>query len=362
MKRQLLTFAVIFAAALALFTFRLGQPNGPVFDEPCYVAGAKALMHGLPDANPEHPPMGKLLIGVGIAAFGDTPFGWRIASAVAGALTVAGAFLLVQTLTISFEAGILAAILLTFNNFTFVLARVAMLEIFILMFLVWAILAWLQKQFVVAGFLFGLAVATKWSALVVLAVCLVVTFIYQRWYWSAFPKMIMTSALTYCVTFGGRNPIAASRFILNFHKHAEGNPAINSLWFTWVTRVQPERAMDYLTANPALTICGVVALVVMVLRFVQTQKFVDGVVVAIFAGSLLQWAIIGRHFSYYYYYALAFTFMTLAVPVALRHNPKVFGVRVSVLVAAAVFVGFLVFYPKMTNLEAPYDCALYCIS
>jgi dolichyl-phosphate-mannose-protein mannosyltransferase len=362
MNKQLLTFAVILTATLALFTFRLGQPNGPVFDEPCYVAGAKALMHGLPDANPEHPPMGKLIIGLGISAFGDTPFGWRIASAVAGSLTVAGAYLLIQTLTVSYEAGVLAAILLTFNNFTFVLARVAMLEIFILLFLVWAILAWLQKLFVVAGFLFGLAVATKWSALVVFAVILGVTFIYQRWYWAAFPKMIVTSALTYCATFGGRNPITASRFILHFHQHAPGNSSINSLWFTWVTRVQPERAMDYLTANPALTIAGVMSLVFCLIRFAQSRKFVDGVVVVIFAGCLLQWAIIGRHFSYYYYYALAFTFMTLAVPVALRHNPKVLGVRLSVVVTVAVVVGFLVFYPKMTNLEAPYDCALYCIS
>jgi dolichyl-phosphate-mannose--protein O-mannosyl transferase len=357
-----ITAALIFTASLALFTFRLGQPSSPIFDEPCYVAGAKALMHGLPDANPEHPPMGKLLIGLGITAFGDNPFGWRIASAVAGAFSVAGAFVLICILTSRFEAGVLAALLMTFNNFTFVLARVAMLEIFIICFLIWGLAAWKQGQWVLAGFLFGCAIATKWSALVVFVTVIGLMAVYHRWYLKGAAKMILTAVVTYCASFGGRNPITASKFILHFHQHATGNPAINSLWFTWITRTNPERAMDYLVANPAMAVCGVLALVFCVVSFIKGKMFVDGVVVALFASSLLQWAIIGRTFSYYYYYAIAFTMLTLLVPVALRSNPKIFGVRLSTVVVVAVMVGFLIMYPKMTGLEAPYDCALVCIA
>lgn len=350
--KTLTTIGIIFVASLALFTFRLGQPTQPVFDEPCYVAGAKALMSGLPDANPEHPPMGKLLIGLGIRAFGDNPFGWRIASAVAGSLSVAGAFLLILSVTGNYEMGVLAALLLVFNNFTFVLARVAMLEIFIIMFVVWALVAWLQKRYVSCGFLLGCAVATKWSALIICVLVFGITLV-----WGERAKLyhlVLPAVAVYVASFAGRNPIKASIFILNFHKHAAGNPAINSLWYTWLMRMQPERAMDYLTANAAITIVGIAALVVCMYR----KEWLMG---SLFLGSLLQWAIIGRTFSYYYYYAMAFTFMTLAIPVALRNNPKVFGVRLSVLVAVGAAVGFLILYPKMVALEAPYDCALVCI-
>jgi dolichyl-phosphate-mannose--protein O-mannosyl transferase len=111
-----------------------------------------------------------------------------------------------------------------------------------------------------------------------------------------------------------------------------------------------------------MAVCGVLALVFCVVSFIKGKMFVDGVVVALFASSLLQWAIIGRTFSYYYYYAIAFTMLTLLVPVALRSNPKIFGVRLSTVVVVAVMVGFLIMYPKMTGLEAPYDCALVCIA
>lgn len=350
--KNLTTIGLIFVASLVLFTFRLGQPVQPVFDEPCYVAGAKALWAGQPDANPEHPPMGKYLIGAGIAAFGDNPFGWRIASAVAGSLTIVAAFVLILTLTGSFEMGILAALLMALNNFTFVLARVAMLEIFIMMFVLWGLVAWLKEHYVVAGVLFGCAVATKWSAVVVLATIGLVTILKREWLATA--KIGAVSVATYLVSFLGRNPITASRFILEFHKHAKGNPLINAPWFTWLTRLQPERAMDYMTANLAITMGGVLALAFCIYR----KEWFMG---ALFTGSLLQWAVIGRTFSYYYYYAMAFTFLTLAVPVALRNNPKVLGVRLSVLVAVGAFVFFLIYYPKMTALESPYDCALVCI-
>jgi len=90
----------------------------------------------------------------------------------------------------------------------------------------------------------------------------------------------------------------------------------------------------------------------------------EGLVVALFAGSWLQWAIIARPFEYYYYYSMAATFLCLAVPTALRRAPdyRMLGIRVSLIAAAAATVVFVMFYPKMAGLEAPWDCAIKCIA
>ena len=88
-------------AAAALRIVSLGRPVELVFDEifyardACwYVIGTESVC-GITDlASRAHPPMGKWLIGSGIAAFGYEPFGWRIAAAVAGTIGVALLYLL----------------------------------------------------------------------------------------------------------------------------------------------------------------------------------------------------------------------------------------------------------------------------
>ena len=83
--------------ALASFVLRLvnlGSTKGYIFDEVYYVDGARDLIkYGVEVSgnSPEfivHPPVGKWLIGAGIAIFGDNEFGWRFATALIGTLLI----------------------------------------------------------------------------------------------------------------------------------------------------------------------------------------------------------------------------------------------------------------------------------
>ena len=83
--------------ALASFVLRLvnlGSTKGFIFDEVYYVDGARDLLKfgvEVSGSNPEfivHPPVGKWLIGAGIAIFGDNEFGWRFATALIGTLLI----------------------------------------------------------------------------------------------------------------------------------------------------------------------------------------------------------------------------------------------------------------------------------
>src|SRR5271166_1918827 len=129
------------AFALFLFLAGIGNPPMPIFDESSYVMGARSLLSGTQDLNPEHPPLAKFLIAGGMKLFGDNPLGWRLAGAALGALTVVAIFLWTYLLLRDYALSLTAAGLTLFNNFLFVMSRVAMLDVFYFAFVMWGVLA-----------------------------------------------------------------------------------------------------------------------------------------------------------------------------------------------------------------------------
>lgn len=223
----------IFLLALAMRLYHLGSPREFSFDETYYAKHAWSLLnHGYvldyPDdaderildgdtrvwsEDPElivHPEVGKWMIAIGIRLFGMEPFGWRFASAVAGALLVLVMVRLVRRMTGSTLLGGVAGVLLTFDSMHFVLSRLALLDIFLALFLMCGVACVVNDRFWVrarlaalapdggltgwgpvrallwrpwllaGGVAWGLAVGTKWTALYPLAAFGVLV-----WAWSA---------------------------------------------------------------------------------------------------------------------------------------------------------------------------------
>ncbi len=192
----LLVTITLGAAVLRLAS--LGRPLELVFDEifyardACwYVIGTEATC-GITDlASRAHPPLGKWLIGAGIALFGYDPFGWRVSAAVVGTATVALvyplAWRLLRPITTPVAATVGAAAatgLLAIDFLHLVHSRVGMLDAFITFFVVGAVLAivldrdrrreWTDAPWwwrltlgrpwrLLAGVCLGAAVAVKWS-------------------------------------------------------------------------------------------------------------------------------------------------------------------------------------------------------
>src|SRR5208283_3271951 len=134
---------LVFAMSMALLAPHLGVPRGKVWDENLYVSGAKALYQmtpgtwlGVPSyTNPEHPPLGKYLIGLGVVFIGDNTVGWRAVPIVFGSLTLMVIFLWISNIADAFTAWIAVVLVMT-NGFWFVMSRLAMLSIFELFFCV----------------------------------------------------------------------------------------------------------------------------------------------------------------------------------------------------------------------------------
>lgn len=212
--------SVIATVAFLLRLWRLEQPRRFVFDETYYAKDAFSLWHGgyprafIPDADVMigsgvappgilqdkvtmimHPEVGKWMIAAGEATFGMTPFGWRISSVVAGSLLVLVVARIARRLTSSNWMACVAALLLCLDGLHFTMSRLALLDIFLVLFLSCAVACvladrdWVTARLdqgtdqgsdgptgwspfmlwrpwlTTAGVCFGLAVGTKWLAL-----------------------------------------------------------------------------------------------------------------------------------------------------------------------------------------------------
>ena len=172
---------LIAIGAFFLRVINLGNPKGFVFDEVYYVDGARDyLRYGVEVAGskPEfvvHPPIGKWCIALGIKIFGDSEFGWRIAAAAAGTLIILIAARLAHELFYSPFLTAITAALMAVDGLLLVHSRTALLDLFLTLFILTAAYFWFRRQYWYSGIFFGLALATKWSALYFIALFALIT-------------------------------------------------------------------------------------------------------------------------------------------------------------------------------------------
>ncbi|GAB1643180.1 dolichyl-phosphate-mannose--protein mannosyltransferase [Krasilnikovia sp. MM14-A1259] len=195
---------VIVAVAAILRLQGISKPKGYIFDEVYYPTDAwDMLHHGVEwdektngPAYVVHPPLGKWLIALGEAVFGNNERGWRVPAAIAGTLMI---LILIRVAYRLFHSIVLAGtagLLMTLDGFQMVLSRTSLLDIFLGLFVLASFAAmvldrdayrrrWLRALeggfdpagarrlpgaavpwwLLAAGVLFGLACGVKWSAL-----------------------------------------------------------------------------------------------------------------------------------------------------------------------------------------------------
>ena len=201
-----LGFVTLLAAILRFA--RLDIPKSIVFDETYYAKDAcwyvevtKSVCEIDYEQTYVHPPLGKWLIAIGIRLFGHDSFGWRVAAAAAGVVTVALLYLLAKRILKSALGATLASGLLAIDLLHFVQSRISMLDIFVPLFGMAAVLfvvydrdryrpppdapkanGILDRPWrLAAGACAGAATASKWSGIFFLALVVLLTL---AWEWS----------------------------------------------------------------------------------------------------------------------------------------------------------------------------------
>ncbi|HXG31215.1 MAG TPA: phospholipid carrier-dependent glycosyltransferase [Thermodesulfobacteriota bacterium] len=169
--------------SVGLRLYRLNIPDSYYFDEIYFAFTAEEMAKGnragweMGHSAPKgfayewtHPPLGKELSAIGILIFGDNPFGWRFFQALFGGLGTLIMYLLGKELFESRRIGLLSAFLFTFESFFFVLSRIAMVDIFLTVFILLASLYLVRYArtrrrafLLVSGLFCGAAMSVKWN-------------------------------------------------------------------------------------------------------------------------------------------------------------------------------------------------------
>ena len=154
--------------------------NGMYFDEIYHARTAYEFLHTMSVYEWTHPPLGKILIMLGVAVFGMKPFGWRVVPALFGAAMLPVFFTLAKRLFRRRDLAFLAAALLALDTMHYTQTRIATVDVFILFFILLMVLFmtdYIQTDYMKAplktlffplgacGVSFGLGVASKWTGL-----------------------------------------------------------------------------------------------------------------------------------------------------------------------------------------------------
>jgi dolichyl-phosphate-mannose--protein O-mannosyl transferase len=129
--------------ALVLRLIGLSHPGQKIFDEVYYAKEAHDLLNYGVERNNDnngpgyvvHPPLGKWMIAVGEHFYGYNSFGWRISAAVIGALSVLLLARIGRRMFGSTLLGCVAGLLLSLDGLHFVMSRVALLDIYLMFWL-----------------------------------------------------------------------------------------------------------------------------------------------------------------------------------------------------------------------------------
>ena len=187
----------LLAVSLGLRLYRLGERAGQLIgDEEWYIQDARVLLglpvhlHHLPsaplsglDPNSEHPPLAKLIIAGSMKLFGVREFAWRLPSVLLGTLSIWLLYRIVLALRGSQGQAFFAAFLLAFDNMSFIHGRIAMLDVYMVTFLLLGTLLYLHDYFELSGVAFAVGALCKLTGLLGLFAMLLYDALLARKQW-----------------------------------------------------------------------------------------------------------------------------------------------------------------------------------
>ena len=397
---------------LVLRLWNLDSPKGKIFDEIYYATNAHSLLQNGIEIDSKnglaqfivHPPTGKWLIAAGIKVFGYNEFGWRFASALVGAISIVLMYFTAKKLFNNQLLSLFATALISLDGLHLVHSRIALLDIFLLLFIQIAVLAFLNSRYWISALALGLACSVKWSGLYVLIALafyvLILDFRRNRYLGSQFPfrEMLRKNLVIRFIQFGAfpfviyiaswfswftsnngwdrkysSNPLLSlwhyHAEILNFHtKLTDAHPYSANPW-SWLIQGRPT-SFFYATpkncggascsqeilamGTPILWWAATLALLVTIGFWISKRELQAEILLVVISASYLPWFAIQER-TMFSFYAIAFEpFILLTLVYVLSKILKNQG-KMAVAFTSIVLINFLYFLPIFLGLPITYN-------
>ena len=397
--RQILPISIITIFSLIIRIWHLNLPKGYIFDEIYYAKNANSLIeHGV-ELNEQggadfivHPPLGKWLIGIGIKIFGNNEFGWRIIPALVGTACVILIYLIAQRLFNSIFLSSTAALLMALDGLALVMSRVALLDIFLMFFILLCCYFILTNNLWLSGVAIGLAGASKWSGFFLIPLIIALTINWKNLQLSSLLRRLVQFILipigVYFITWigwilnsngwgrqsGGNLFTSLWKYhieILNFHRELSEKHAYNANPWSWLVLGRPtsfyyESPSDCGAAScaqeilaigtPVLWWAGVFAIAVTAGLFIVSKDRIAAFILAGIAGTYLPWFLIQGRTMFYFYAISILPFLILALIYtfnwALKYKDYRKYIGVFIIVVA---INFIYFLPIFLGIQMPYS-------
>lgn len=154
--------------------------HGSYFDEVYHARTAYEHIEGIVAYESTHPPLGKIIIALGIQLFGFGPFGWRFMGTLFGVLMLPLIYMMTKAILRKTAFATCAMLLLAVDFMHFAQTRIATIDVYAVFFIM--LMFFFMNQYMslnfyreklrhtwiplgLAGLSFGLGVASKWIVL-----------------------------------------------------------------------------------------------------------------------------------------------------------------------------------------------------
>ncbi len=391
---EILLLVLLIGFSFFIRIVNLGFPDHKIFDEVYRVTRAQMFLHDQPFFTPQ-PHLGRYLIMLGILLCGDNPIGWRITSVFSGTLLVVVLYLIGKKLFSHKHAGLLTLFFATFSSNYLAYSRIGIVIIHLAFFIALALLFFIlatennnknsKSFFCFSAIVAGLAIAIKWTALVLLPIFFLWIVLKANLKNTLLTKLsssalfLVIIAFTYLLTFSGearnheylhqRYKMPNSNFIesiISWHKLAfkthintNNRHPCASKWYTWPLMYKPvllHWQFDSTRSKQITTILGIgnpvlwwakslAILFCLFMLFFKRDKTIIFLLGAYFI-SFLPYAFIKRPmFLYHYLPSVIFSTLVLEYTFANLYKERKYLRPLLVSFIILIVGAFFYFYP-----------------
>lgn len=383
--------------------------NSTYFDEIYHARTAWEQLNGVYPYEISHPPLGKLIIGIGITLFGMTPFGWRFMGTLFGIMMLPLMYIMAKKLFGGRAVPTVCMGIFACDFMHFVQTRIATIDTYSVIFIMlmylfmYLFVSGANDQTVpsrktrvclaMSGICFGLGVASKWTSIYAgggLAVIWAAYWIINRRRgFKAFCKnalfcivfFVLIPAVIYYLSY---TPYGLARgmsapgmyfsgdymqlvldnqsFMFSYHSELVSEHPYSSVWYQWLLDIRPILYyLDYFDdgtrssfgtfVNPALCWGGLLSIFVLLYTAITRRDKTAAFILIGYLAQLLPWILVKRlTFEYHYFPCSVFLVLSLGYCFKLirlnrRHWQWYLGGFAAV--SAALFV---MFYPALSGL------------
>ena len=392
--------------------------NSMYFDEIYHGRTAYEHIRNIYPYEITHPPLGKLLIALGIQMFGMTPFGYRFMGTFFGVLMLLPLYVLLKNMFGRTRVSICGSVLFAFEFMHFTQTRIATIDTYGVFFTLAAFTfmwRWITSPYeeglrknwrslALCGLFFGFGCASKWTVLYsgvgLAALWLLRVMIKFREYgiqdylaefWGTVGLSVLffvvVPVIIYCLSYipyglavGMTMPgMLLSKdyyqlvwdnqvYMFTYHAGVSASHPYSSRWYQWLFDIKP--ILYYLEYNgnmksafgafnsPLISWAGLLALVTTVIGFVKRRTPQSILVLVGYLSQVLPWVFISRiTFAYHYFGGILFLTIAISYVFSELISRRQGNDKLVYAFTSLQLVLFAAFYPILTGVQAATE---YC--